>query len=121
MAGSELKIGTKVPGSTIIEVVISMIIILVVFSIAMMIYSNVTRSSLSAQKVKASAILREKLNYAEHNATGADETMSVGDFQVEQQIDPYSDTASHLLKVHLTAWDNNHQKVAELQKIIIRP
>ena len=121
MAGRELKIGARVHGSTIIEVVISMIIILVVFSIAMMIYSNVTRSSLSAQQVKAAAILREKLDQAEHNGTSADETIAVGDFLVEQRVETYSDTASHLLRVYLTAWDNNHHKLAELQKIIIRP
>jgi len=120
MAGTKLTITRKIAGSTIVEVLISMVIIIVAFGIAMMIYSNVTRFSLSAKKIKAEAILQERLLDIEQSKVRMDETVAIGDFQVQQEIKVYSDS-SHLSDVHLTAWDDNHQKVAELQKVIIIP
>jgi len=115
----QLKI-TKVGGSTILEVLISMIVIIVVFGIAMMIYGNVIRSSLSAKKIHAQALLQERLLAIEHRTDSQDETVTVGDFLIGQEIKGYGDS-SHLIQVHLTAWDNNHQRVAELRKVIINP
>jgi Tfp pilus assembly protein PilV len=120
MAGRELMIGKRVAGSTILEVLISMTVIIVIFGIAMMIYSNITRSSLSVKKIKAEAILKARLLNIEQNPVNLDESVTVGDFLVEQQIKPYGDS-SRLTQVQLIAWNGNHAKVAELQKIIITP
>ena len=117
MAGRKLKINSKVQASTILEVLISTIIIMVVFGIGMMIIGNVTRFSLSGKKIKAEAILQERLLTAEQSKIKPDGTITIGDFQVEQETKLYSDTG--ISWVHLTAWDANHQKVAELQKMIV--
>lgn len=118
MAGRELTVKGKVKASTILEVLISMIIILIVFSIGTAIMGNVSRLSLSAQKVKAQSILEEKLIYIEKSKTNLDETVTIGGFQVEQEIKPYGNN-SNLSVAHLIAWDNNHIKIAELQKVIL--
>jgi hypothetical protein len=118
MVGRELTVKGKVKASTILEVLISMIIILIVFSIGMMIFGNVGRLSLSAQKVKAESVLEERLLNAEQSKINLDETVTVGDFQVEQEIKLYNND-SHLSTMHLIAWDNNHIKIAELQKVIL--
>ena len=60
MAGRKL-IRTKIMASTILEVIVAMVIIVVVFGIAMMIYTNVLRMSLSVKKIQAQAILKETL------------------------------------------------------------
>ena len=52
MAGRKL-IRTKIMASTILEVIVAMVIIVVVFGIAMMIYTNVLRMSLSVKKIQA--------------------------------------------------------------------
>ena len=118
MAGRKLTVKSKVRASTILEVLISMIIILIVFTIGMMIFGNVSRLSLSAQKVKAESILEERLLNAEQSKINLDETVTVGDFQIEQEIKQYGNN-SHLFLVHLIAWDNNRIKIAELQKVIL--
>lgn len=120
MAGGKLIISNTVKGSTILEVLISMIIILVVFSFGMMIIGNVNRSSLSAKKAKAEAILQEKLLNAEQNNSNVNETTNYGTFQIRQEVQPYTDN-SHLSWIHFTAYDSNNEKVAELQKAIINP
>jgi len=115
MAGSKLK--NKVQASTILEVVISMVIIVVVFGIAMMIYTNVLRMSLSVKKLKAQALLNEMAMKAEHNATDAPPDVMVDDFRIEQETKPYNGNAA-LIEIHLTAYDSNKQKIAELQQVI---
>ncbi|MES2113016.1 MAG: hypothetical protein V4577_29975 [Bacteroidota bacterium] len=114
MAGSKLT----VKASTILEVVVSMVIIVVVFGIAMMIYSNVVRSSPSAKKLKAELILQETMIKLQQQPDSTAQSTIVDDFKIEQKIEPYNGNPA-LLKIGLTAFDQNQQKVAELQKVII--
>jgi len=116
MAGNKLR--SRVKGSTIMEVVISMVIIVVVFGIAMMIYTNVLRLSLSAKKIRAQALLHETLFQSEHAAENSTQTFMKDDFRIEQEVKPYNNSTD-LTEIHLTAYDQNQQKVAELQKVII--
>jgi Tfp pilus assembly protein PilE len=116
MAGGKLK--RRLPASGILEVIVSMVIIVIVFGIAMMIYTNVLRLSLSAKKVKAYAILQETMLKAEHTAENVTQSVSIADFRIEQEVKPYLDNIN-LAEIHLTAFDQNQQKIAELQKVII--
>ena len=116
MAGSKLK--SSVRASTILEVVVSMVIIVVVFGIAMMIYTNVTRMSLSAKKIRAQALLQETMLVAEHTSVNVTQTINKDDFRIEEEVKPYHENVA-LTDIHLAAYDQNQQKIAELQKIII--
>ena len=103
--------------STILEVIISMVVIVLVFGIAMVIFANVTRTSLSVKKTMALAILNHLMAIAETNQQNITQTMTVDDFRIEQEVKPYGDNAN-LIDIHLTAYDQNQQKVAELEKIL---
>jgi type II secretory pathway pseudopilin PulG len=118
MAGVKLIHNGRVKASTILEVIISMVIILLVFTIAMMISANVMRSSLSAKKISAQATLHELLIKAEQSKNLTSQTLTVDDLRIEQKIDPdinYPD----LWNIHLIAYDINQEKITELQKLII--
>jgi Tfp pilus assembly protein PilV len=119
MAGRKLIVQEKVAASTLLEVVISMVIIVLVFGTAMMIYSNVTRLSLSVKKTQAQAILLEMMRNMESSKEITSQSVVAGDFTIEQSVKSYNDN-NDLLSVDLTAYDDNHQEVAELQKVIIR-
>lgn len=114
MAGSKLT----VKASTILEVVVSMVIIVVVFGITMMIYSNVMRYSPSAKKLKAELILQETMIKLQQQPGSVVESTIIDDFKIEQKTEPYGGNPA-LLKILLTAFDQNQQKVAELQKVIL--
>ncbi len=119
MAGRKLIPAGKVNASTILEVVIAMVIIIMVFGIAMMIYTNVLRLSLSAKKIKAQAILQEIVLKSEQTKDFSTQSITIDDFRVEQEIKPYlNDTL--LNEIHVTAYDGNQQKITELQKVIIK-
>lgn len=119
MAGRKLNIQTRVRASSILEVVISMVIIVLVFGIAMMIYTNVSRLSLSVKKIRAQALLRETLIRAEQIPYQANRSLTIGDFRIEQEVNPFEADTS-LNQIHLTAYDANQQKIAELKKIIFK-
>ena len=112
MAGS--KLSGRVNASTIMEVIVSMVIIVIVFGIAMMIFSNVLRLSLSGKKMRAQAILNETMIKAEHNVENITQTFTIDDFRVEQEVKSYNNAAD----IHLTAYDQNQQKIAEMEKMI---
>jgi len=118
MAGNKITYNTKVKASTILEVLISMVIIVVVFGISMMIYANVTQSSLSVKKIKAEAILKEYLQVAEKSTGNTTQTFTVDSLSIEQTVKSYN-TEKDLVEIDLAAYDANQQKVAELHKVII--
>jgi type II secretory pathway pseudopilin PulG len=109
--------GNKVKASTILEVLISMVIIIVVFGIAMMIYANVTQSSLSVKKIKAEAVLNGYLQTAEKSTGNTTQSFTVDSLRIEQTIKSYN-TEKNLVEIDLVAYDAGQQKVAELHKVI---
>jgi len=118
MAGGKLTDRHRIEGSTILEVIISMIIIIVVFGIAMMIFTNVNRLSLSAKKLKAQAILQHTLLLTEQAKDHTDQTVTVDDLTIKQELTPFENEPG-LSVITLTAFDPNHEQVARLKKVIV--
>jgi len=116
MFGIKRNISSNVQASTILEVVIAMVLIVLVFSIAMMIFANVTSSSLSVKKIRAQAILHETLLNAEKTRDTVSKSLNVDDFRIEQEIKPYNQM-SQVYDIRLTAYDGNQQKITELEKV----
>ncbi len=119
MAGEKLKICTKFNASTILEVVVSMVIILLVFSIAMTIFANVTRASISTKEMNARTILNDLLIDVEKNADYTPKEVTIGDLRIQQDFKPRTESPS-LVEINLAAVDINQHKVAEVKKIVIK-
>ena len=118
MDSGKLKIPSKVAASTILEVLIAMVMIMVVFTIAMMIYANVMKASLSVKKIQAAAILNEAMQAVEKNKNPSSDSFTAGDLKIDQTVKPYSNE-KNLLEIDLTAYDPNGDKITELHKLII--
>ncbi|QEM09158.1 hypothetical protein [Mucilaginibacter rubeus] len=118
MAGGKLNIGYKLRASTLLEVIVSMIIIIVVFGIAMMIFTNISRLSLSPKKLRAQAVLQEILFRDELAGSAVGQTVTVDDITVKQDISPF-ENEPRLSVITLTAFDANQEQVAQLKKVII--
>ena len=118
MAGSKLNTGYKLRGSTILEVIVSMIIIIVVFGIAMMIFTNVSRLSLSAKKLKVQAALQEALLQAEQTADHSEKTLTIDDLSIRQEVIPF-ENAPGLSIITVTAFDINQEQIGQLKKVIV--
>ena len=118
MAGRKLIIKSRVKASTVLEVVISMVIIVLIFGTAMMIYGNVTRTSLSSQKLRAQAVLAQTMKAIQERASTQDSKSVIAGFTVERTVKPY-DGNTKLLEVDLKAYDENNQLLAELNQLIL--
>ena len=118
MAGRKLTIVRRARASTVLEVVISMVIIIVVFGIAMMIYSNVTHMSLSGQKIRAEAVLAEVMRGMQGAEPVANTENVIAGFTIERSVKTYAEN-DKILQVELKAYDENHHILAELNELIL--
>lgn len=116
MAGIQMNITRRVRASSLLEVIVSMVIIVVVFGLAMMMIANITRGSLSTKKMHAQSILKNMLMNGEGQKDWISKTVTIDSVRVEQEVKPY---ATGLLDVRLTAYDANNEKMAELRKVVI--
>lgn len=95
-----------------------MVIIVLVFGTAMMIYGNVTRTSLSTQKLRAQAILAQTMKAVQNTESTQSVKSVIAGFMVERTVKPY-DGNTQLLEVDLKAYDENNQLLAELNQLIL--
>ncbi|MGY3214542.1 hypothetical protein [Mucilaginibacter sp. HD30] len=116
MAGIQVIIKLRLRASSLLEVIVSMVIIVVVFGLAMMMIVNITRGSLSTKKIRAHAILKSMFMNGDGQKEWISKTAIIDSVTVEQDVKPYN---TGLLEVHLTAYDTNNEKMAELRKIVI--
>ncbi|MBC7913520.1 MAG: hypothetical protein H7Y07_05285 [Pyrinomonadaceae bacterium] len=120
MAGYRVKVNYRLSASTLIEVVVSMVIIVIVFSIAMGIYTNVLRLSLSVQKYQAQATLHQLLNQLEKSPQIMNQSYSINDLRINKEITLYNNQ-QNLKEIHLIAFNQNQEKVAEIRKVVYEP
>lgn len=120
MAGFKIKLNNKVPASTLIEVLVSMVCIIIVFSIAMGIYNNILRSSLSVKKYHAQSTLNQILNQIEKSPKVKNQTYIRNKLKIHQQVTLYNQQKG-LFQVYVTVFDQNHEKLAEIKKIVYEP
>jgi type II secretory pathway pseudopilin PulG len=109
---------TRLRASSLTEVVVAMVIIVLVFGIAMTIYTNVLRLSLSIKKMRAQAALEEALSQAIQSGSPENHTEQAEGYRIEQAVQPYG-TAPGLIVIQLTAFDDQQQPLAKLQQILI--
>jgi hypothetical protein len=118
MAGSKVIIRKKLRASSLTEAVVAMVIMMLVFGIAMMIYTNIIRLSLSVKKLRAQAVAEDVLLRAVN--TGAEEGRSeqIDEYRIEQTARPFG-TEKALVVIQVRVFDDNQQQLAQLQQIII--
>ena len=95
-----------------------MAIIVLVFGTAMMIYGNVTRLSLPAQKLRAQAVLARVMKEVQDMEPAEAARSVIAGFTVERTVKAYDGNAK-LLEVDLKAYDENNQLLAELNQLIL--
>jgi Tfp pilus assembly protein PilV len=79
----------KLKGSTIIEVLVAMVIILACSSLATVIYLNVLQSQNSAEKLKAFRILKQFQQETESKGNFINEETEADAFTVKKECRPY--------------------------------
>lgn len=118
MDGNKVKGIKRLKSSSLIEVLVSMVIIVIVFSIAMGISTNIFRLSLSFKKLKAQASLNRLLIQLEKKPPHVTQKNFIFDeISINQVVTKYLNS-DNLKVIHLTALDENKEKLGEVKKII---
>jgi len=117
MAGIQLNPAERLKASTILEVIISMALIMIVFSIAMGIFANVQRLSLSQKQIHAQAVLKEVLLQAEQLPDITKQTLTVEGISITEEITIYNNNST-LHQVVLVAYDGNQEKIGGLKEVV---
>ncbi len=120
MDRNKVSMQGKFKASTLAEVIVAMVIMVSVFGIGMMIFTNVMRLSLSAKKIKAAAIVQGQLENAAATGQLPDEAIQIEEFKiVSRQVQV--DNEPGLVVLQLIAYDAGQEKVIEAEEIISKP
>lgn len=119
MAGEKLILKARVDGSTVLEVLIAMIVIMIVFGLAMIIYSNVERSSVSVRQLAARSLLQDLAQRAAANpAAVSDSSFMAGEMEIRRTVKAYPGEPQ-LSELDLEALDPQQHVLATLKQVII--
>jgi Tfp pilus assembly protein PilV len=106
---------TKIQAATLIEVIVSLVIIMIFFGIAMMIYINVLNTSISNRQIQADLLLKEVCEETILNRRYFDEKIEKDGFVVYKSIRKYSDMEN---VIHLHVETLNKSKVVSRDQLI---
>jgi|GEM_PF-4233568 len=113
MAGKKIKGLTQLEGSTLLEVILAMVIIMVVFSMAMGIIGNVQSNAISLQKMKLSALLQKERIRSEEMHDTLSETLHLQGFRIEKKWEMVPNHP-HCWLLNLRGYDPNQTLVKEI-------
>jgi Tfp pilus assembly protein PilV len=108
----------KIHGSTLIETLIAIVIILTCFSIAMMFFIKLNQSSFTEQHLKAEQLVKEQLYTSLENNNYIDDQFSVEELTVSQTISTYQNYPNILI-LKVEAINRNNKTLAVRKQLII--
>lgn len=114
------KVRMMLNASSLVEAVIAMVVIVIVFGIALIVITNVTRSSLSVTKATAQKVLDKAIADVERtkDLTPAKSTFSIDGLAIDQQILPYWKNPA-LTEVQLSARNEKGDTILTMRKVLI--
>lgn len=113
---AKIKWKHKFAASTVLEVIIAMIIILVVLGLGLTIYSNVMRQSTPARQIRARMIIKKMLISTPYVAEGVEE-QAFGQWTARLEHKPYQGNTA-LTEVQVEVIDENGTRVAGSRQVI---
>lgn len=110
----------KLKASTLMESLVAMIVIMICFVIASMIYTNIINSTNNKLKLDASLLLKEIGIKAKEENNYLDEKFETENLVVQKSVTSYKNSGN-LSLLTLIAFDKNGKKIAEQKELIIVP
>ena len=112
-----VKLSDKIKGFSIIESMVSMVIVVLMFSLSALVISNGTKTGISKEKQDAYILVKSLRNETLRNFRFIDEIVEVKGLLIEKQILDYN--RNEELKVLLVKASKGEQKLFESKELII--
>lgn len=107
----------KIPGATLIEALIAMVIVMLSFGIAITVYVNVISSGNQSQKLKCQFLLKKIAIETKQNHLFLDEKISSDEITVQKTVTPYSGN-KNILQLNLKAYSPNEKLLSEYNELV---
>ncbi|HYF68574.1 MAG TPA: hypothetical protein VD884_10575 [Ohtaekwangia sp.] len=113
-------IGSRLKGSSLIEVTVALVIITLVFSLAMVIYLNVQRSGLYAFKLSCEMMLNEVYTNTVRSEDYQNKEVTYDEVFIYQEVKTYPGSGN-LLLITLEAREPGGKMIAERKHLVYVP
>jgi len=110
------KLNHAVKASTLLEVIVAMVIILIVFSLAIGIYNNVLGSAGSVKKAQVNALTRRLISQTILDNNLDDQETRQGSITLKKTVVPY-EKYTDLVLITVTAFEQERQ-VGQSRQIV---
>lgn len=112
-----VRLTKKIAASTLIEVLIAMVIVIVIYGIAMMIFLNVQKSSNTALKTLALLELEKVVIETKKKFTFIDEEYKTENLEIKKKISVYQ-KCSELRELSFEVFDLSGKLIIERKELI---
>lgn len=112
------RVTYKIKGSSLLETLIAIVLMVVSFSVATMIIINVLASDRGRMKMHATLELEKLYIQTIHEKSYINSTVESGKIKLVKTIEPYKGS-SNLYQITLTAVQENGQNLSEIKKLIL--
>lgn len=117
MAGVRRIIKKKVIASSIIEVIVAMVTVMIVFSLGMMIYVNVVKSSVSMQQMTLTLELKQISTQTLKDKSFFDDEIPFGNNTIIKRVSKYNDI-ENLYLIELEAQNPEEKVLAKRRELL---
>ncbi len=108
---------TKIKGSTLLEAVISLTILMVIFSIAIALIININKYTIGYSNHEAEKKINTLYIKTIHNKTFFNEVFKDTENIIEKEVIPYKGI-KNIMQVRITVYDLNYTKIISEQRIL---
>lgn len=113
-----LKIG-KVKSSSILEVVVSLVLVTIVFTISFIIYHNVMRSGVSIRQIMATKKIEWYFAKTTIDKSFVDETLEEDDFVIHKKVSQF-DNQQKIYKIEFEVYSKEQKLLVYQRRIWVK-
>lgn len=108
----------KLKAASLLETILALVITMLVFGIASMVYVNVLKSGITLSALTARQKLEVLAEETKRSKTFVSETVKEEGYTIEKSIEPYQGNTS-LLKMELQVIDEQGKVLAEYKELLL--
>jgi len=114
-----VKVKHRISAYTLIETIIAMVIIMLVFGIAMMIFINVVRTDRIVQRTEVFFKMNEILFETKNNGDYTDDSFGFDTYEIKRVVINYN-AYQNIKQLTVSAYDNEGKLLGEKSELIIK-
>lgn len=109
----------KLPASTLVEVLVSMVLIMIAFGLGLSVYFSILNSDSNRLELEASLLLNEVVEETHLRQSWFNETIQLDVFTIEKTLSPYEGMRDRLQTLSVIAYNKDGKAIASCKELII--